>query len=420
MFISNKYSVTDNDIINGARETQIQALILAGGLGKRMGILCRARPKPVLPFACRFKIIDFTLSNCIHSGIKEIALLVDHQRKQMADYVAEWNRINSPGSRITVLEPKSGSYQGTADAIYQNIDSFGTNPAENTLVLAGDHVYRMDYRDMLKLHKEVGADVTIGVVSVPLKQAHRFGIVTVDHKQRIIDFIEKPEKATSNLASMGIYIFNTQFLIEHLLEDHKNTSSNHDFGHTIIPAMAKQHKVCAYKFQEYWQDIGTVEAFYGTNMELIRKLPSLSLNGNWPIMTNIHDLVLPKPINNANIRNSLIGEDCSIDGMVENSILFPGVTVKKFATVRNSIVMSNTVIGSYTTVNHSILDEDVELGEFCYIGFGDSTTETEKGITVLGRGAKISDYSAVHYNYRTQSNPRALVSTAVSDSLKAN
>jgi glucose-1-phosphate adenylyltransferase len=420
MVISNKYSFTDEYMMNGGRETKIQALILAGGLGKRMGILCHARPKPVLPFACRFRIIDFTLSNCTHSGIKNIALLVDHQRRQMADYVSEWNRINFSGSRITILEPKSGSYAGTADAIFQNIDLLQTNSVETTLVLAGDHVYRMDYRDMLALHKQVGADVTIGVVSVPLKRTHRFGIVTVDQQQRIIDFVEKPKSATSNLASMGIYIFDTQFLIEHLIEDNKDRSSNHDFGHTIIPAMVKQHNVFAYKFQEYWQDIGTVEAFYGTNMELIRKLPSLSLNGNWPILTNTRNLVLPKPINTANVRNSLIGEDCSIDGIVENSVLFPRATVKTHATVRNSIVMSNTIIGSYTTVDHSILDEDVELGEFCYIGFGDGSAEKEKGITVLGRGAKISDYSAVHYNYKIPVNHHALVSTAPSESKRTN
>jgi glucose-1-phosphate adenylyltransferase len=420
MVISDQYRAKEKYVDNGGRATKLQALILAGGLGKRMGILCHARPKPILPFACHFRIIDFTLSNCIHSSIKDIALLVDHQRAQMADYVSEWDGINSSGNRITILEPKSGSYEGTADAIYQNIDTIQNNSSENTLVLAGDHVYRMDYRDMLAFHNQVGADVTIGVVSVPLKQAHRFGIMTVDEQQRIVDFVEKPQEATSNLASMGIYIFNTQFLIEHLEEDHRNISSNHDFGHTIIPEMVKQHKVFAYKFQEYWQDIGTVEAFYGTNMELIRKLPSLSLNGNWPIMTNTRNLVLPKPINNANVSNSLIGEGCSIDGSVENSILFPRVIVKKHATVRNSIIMSNTVIGSYTTVDHSILDEDVELGEFCYIGYGERPMEKGNGVTVLGRGVRISDYSAVHYNYKIPVNHRALVSMAVSESKGTN
>jgi glucose-1-phosphate adenylyltransferase len=417
MVIFDKYSLVDEETINGARDTRLQALILAGGLGKRMGILCHARPKPILPFACRFRIIDFTLSNCIHSGIKDIALVVDHQRRQMADYVSEWNQINSSGSSLSILEPKYGSYGGTADAIYQNIDWIQANSAEATLILAGDHVYRMDYREMLEFHKKVGADATIGVVSIPLKQAYRFGIVTVDEQQRIVDFVEKPRRATSNLASMGIYIFSTRFLIEHLVEDSRNLSSNHDFGHTIIPAMVKQHNVFAYKFQEYWQDIGTVEAFYGTNMELIRKLPSLSLNGNWPIMTNTRNLVLPKPISNGNVSNSLIGEGCSIDGIVENCILFPGVVVKKHATVRNSIVMSNAIIGSYTTVDHSILDEEVELGEFCYIGYGDRPTEKEKGVTVLGRGVKISDYSAVHYNYKNNykipANPGVLVSTAI-------
>lgn len=392
--------------------TKMLALILAGGLGQRMGILCYPRPKPVLPFAGGFRVIDFSLSNCIHSGISNIAVLVDHQRKHMSNYIREWGQINAYSGNLHILEPKAGSYKGTADAIYQNIDSLEKHSPETVLVLAGDHVYRMDYREMLAFHERAGADLTIGVVSVPMKQVHRFGIVTVNSQDRIIDFIEKPQIAASNLASMGIYIFNRQVLIESLTEDSKEHSSSHDFGRIIIPRMVNRHKVFAYKFKGYWQDIGTIEAYYGANMELIRKLPSLSLNGNWPVLTNAYNVLPPKIIHHDNARNSLIGDGCVIDGEVENSILFPAVTVRKQATIRNSIVMSNTVVGRYSTVDHSILDENVYIGEFSYIGFGDISIEKEKGITVLGKGVTIPDYSAVCRNCRMSANGPAVGCTA--------
>jgi glucose-1-phosphate adenylyltransferase len=395
--------------------TKMLALILAGGQGQRMGLLCNSRPKPVLPFACRFKVIDFTLSNCIHSGVSEIGMLVDHQRRHMSDYIGNWWRINARAANLHILQPKNGSYKGTADAIYQNIDFLQTYSPETTLVLAGDHVYRMDYREMLSFHERVGADVTIGVVSVPIRQAHRFGIVTVDSQERITDFIEKPQRAKSNLASMGIYIFNTQFLLEHLAEDHVDPYSTHDIGSIIIPRMVNRHKVFAYKFRGYWQDIGTIEAYYEANMELVRRLPTLSLNGSWPILTDDYNVIPPKLINCSNVKNSLIGDGCLIEGEVENSILFAGVTIGKWATVRNSIVMSNAMIGRYTTVDYSILDEDVNLGEFCYIGFGDSLTEKEKGITILGKGVKIPDYNAVHHKCRTSADIPAMGSLTNAD-----
>jgi len=268
---------------------------------------------------------------------------------------------------------------------------------------------------MLAFHERMGANVTIGVVSVPIRQAHRFGIVTVDNQERIIDFIEKPQRAKSNLASMGIYIFNTQFLLEHLTEDNIDPSSMHDIGSTIIPRMVNRHKVFAYKFRGYWQDVGTVEAYYDANMELIRRLPTLSLNGNWPILTNEYNIKPPKLINCSNVKNSLIGDGCLIEGEVENSILFPSVTVGKWASVRNSIVMGNTTIGRYTTVERSILDENVNLGEFCYVGSGDSLIEKEKDITILGKGVKIPDYNAVHQKYRTLANVPAMGSLANAD-----
>lgn len=395
--------------------TKMLALILAGGQGERMGILCHSRPKPVLPFACRFSVIDFTLSNCIHSGVSDIGMLVDHQRRYMSDYIANWGRINAPSANLRILQPKNGSYKGTADALFQNIDFLQTYSPESTLVLAGDHVYRMDYREMLAFHKRVDADVTIGVVSVPIEQAHRFGIVTVDSRERITDFVEKPHTAKTNLASMGIYIFNTQFLVEHLTEDNMDLSSMHDIGSIIIPRVVNRHGVFAYKFTDYWQDIGTIEAYYDANMELIRRLPILSLNGNWPILTDDYNVKPPKLINCNNVRNSLIGDGCLIEGEVENSILFPSVTVGKWASVRNSIVMSNTMIGKYTTVEYSILDEDVNLGEFCYIGSANSLTDKEKGITILGKGEKIPDYNAVYHKFRTSADIPVMGSLANAD-----
>jgi len=369
-----------------------------------MRILCSSRPKPILPFACRFSIIDFTLSNCLHSGINNIGVLVDHQHRIVTDYLAEWHRINYNGTDINILEPKFGSYEGTADAVYQNINMLKAYSPETTLVLAGDHVYRMDYRNLLEFHKQVCADVTIGVVSVRMKQSHRFGIVEVDKKERITSFVEKPQKARSNLASMGIYLFNTQFLIDCLIQDNKETNSSHDFGRTIIPDILNRNRMFAYRFNDYWQDIGTIEAYYGANMQFIRMLPSISLNGHWPILTTGYHVVPPKLINLSNVKNNLLGAGCSIDGEVENSVLLPGVTVYKNATVRNSIVMSNTVIGSHSTVDHTILDEGVNLGRFCYVGFSDGPSEEHKGITVLGQGVSMPDYSAVQCSSRIAAN----------------
>jgi len=388
----------------------VLALILAGGLGQRMGILCDSRPKPMLPFACRYSIIDFTLSNCIHSGIKDIAVLVDHQRQLMSHYVSHWQHINSVGIGLQTLEPQSGSYRGTADAIYQNIDLLRRLSPEITIVLAGDHVYRMDYREMLTLHKKAGADVTIGAVSVPVKQAHRFGIIKLDNCDRVIDFVEKPLRPNGNLASMGIYLFNTDFLIQYLIKDSTDPYSKHDFGRTLIPDMVHHNKVFAYQFRDYWQDIGTVDAYYGANMELVRNMPPVSLNGHWPIMTNDYNVRPPMLVNSFSIRNSLIGEGCIVEGEVENSILFPNVTVKEHSSVRNSIVMSRTVIDSYTTVDHAVLDENVILGQFCYIGYVDVPIQKEKGVTVLGKGAVVPDYTAIRSNSRTTGGSQATVS----------
>ncbi len=222
---------------------KVLAMILTGGRGKRMDILCQERPKPALPFAGRFRVIDFSLSNCIHSQINSIALLADYQRSYMANYLRRWNSVNVPDVRLHILEPVTGAYRGTADAVYQNLGYLRRYRADRALVLAGDHIYKMDYRKILAFHEQVKADVTVGVVQVPIEQADRFGTVTVDAEGRIVDFVEKSGTPRSDLVSMGIYVFNTEVLAERLIEDAAQPNSPHDFGYAVIPDMVKRDRV---------------------------------------------------------------------------------------------------------------------------------------------------------------------------------
>ncbi|MBI4303057.1 MAG: glucose-1-phosphate adenylyltransferase [Chloroflexi bacterium] len=374
------------------------AMVLAGGRGKRMDILCHGRPKPVLPFAGIFRVIDFTLSNCLNSGIRHIGVLVDYQKRYLADYLEEWSRVNQAVKGLIPLAPKVGSYKGTADAVFQNLDYLQKYGAQDIVVLAGDHVYRMNYRNMLDHHERTGADVTIGVFSVPIEHAHRFGIVTPDAEGRIIDFTEKPRNPMSNLVSMGIYVFKREILVQHLAEDSADPSSVHDFGYSIIPKMVRQHKVFCYRFDGYWQDIGTVEAYYEANMELTHKMSSLGLNGKWPIFTKDAAWPLPKLDHQGVVTNSLISPGCTVKGEVINSVLSAGVKVEAQAVVRNSVIMGNTVIGKHSVVDGCVLDEDVNVGEFCYIGFGNTLLNDGCNITVLGKGVTVPNGTAIGKN----------------------
>jgi glucose-1-phosphate adenylyltransferase len=371
------------------------AMILAGGRGKRMDPLCFERSKPALPFAGGFRVLDFTLSNCVHSGIDNFSVLVDYQRQSVADYLWQWVLFNARNTVCHILEPQNGSYKGTADAVYQNLDYLQSYNPEAVLVLAGDHVYQMDYREMLAFHEQTEADVTIGVVPVPIEETYRFGIVTIDSKSRITEFVEKPSITSSNLASMGIYIFNPKVLAEHLAEDSTQKASPHDFGSSIIPKMVKRNNVFAYKFDDYWQDIGNIEAYYETNMEFIREPAPLRLNGKWPILTknNSH---LPLEISHEdNIKHSIVSTGCIIKGEVKNSILSTGVIIEEKAIVHNSVVMANAVIGSNSIVDRCILDEKVNVGNFCFVGFGPGPIMGTRNITVLGKGVKIPSYSTI-------------------------
>ena len=380
------------------------AMILAGGRGERMDILCHLRPKPALPFAGEFRVIDFSLSNCIHSGIDDIAALVDYQRSYMADYLRQWHLKNGATTNLGILEPANGSYDGTADAVYQNLGYVQQNQADMVLVLAGDHVYKLDYRDMLAFHERMKADVTVGVVPVPAGDAYRFGTVTVDGEGRIMGFWEKSRASLSTLASMGIYVFNKDSLIEGLAEDAADRSSRHDFGYSVLPQMVKRARVFAYQFAGYWQDIGTVDSYYETNMELLGGAPPFSLNGVSPVLT-----ARPMPWKNgpassiardAVIYNSLISPGCAVRGRVENSILCPGVVIDKLAVVRNSIVMGGCHIGYHSVVDRCILDEGVNIGQMCYVGFGSSPIPGKYDVTLLGKGVTVPPHTAIGRNCR--------------------
>ena len=376
---------------------QALAMLLAGGRGKRMDILCKARPKPALPFAGIFRVIDFSLSNCIHSKIQNIAILTDYQRLQMAKYLRSWH-LNNPGySGVHVLEPAAGSYKGTADAVYQNLDYLKEASANVVLVLAGDHVYKMDYRQMLAFHEQVKADVTVGVIPVPMNEAHRFGIVTIDNEGKVIDFVEKPKVPHSDLVSMGIYIFDKKILCERLIEDANKPGSPHDFGYAIIPEMVRRDRVFAYKFYDYWRDIGTVAAFYEANMEIMDQQRHFSLGESWPILTGVRMLHLPEELVTGTVVNSIIHPGCVVRGRVENSILSPGVCIDCEAVVRNSVLMSDVSVGYHSIVDLCILDERVNIGDFSYIGFGSSVLPGSKEITVLGKGAIVPPYTAISH-----------------------
>ncbi len=375
--------------------SKVMAVILAGGQGKRMDILCQTRPKPVLPFAGRFRVIDLGLSNCIHSQVTDIAVLVDYQRENMTRYLKDWRAANGSNSNLRILPPGVGSYAGTAGAVYQNLSYLEKQEGDKVLILAGDHVYKMDYRKMIAFHQMMNADVTVGVVRVPIEETHRFGTVMVDAENRIKEFKEKSPTSQSTMASMGIYIFNKELLTRRLSEDAREPDSLHDFGYSILPRIVNIDRVFAYEFKGYWHDIGTVEAYYEANMELLMPQPRFTLDSDWPILNDSSILPVYRASKEGGIVNSLISPGCVIKGRVENSVLSPGVHVAEQAIVRNSVLMADTSIGYHSVVDRCILDERVNLGNYCYAGFGTGLFPGTPGITVLGNDVTVPDRTAI-------------------------
>ena len=289
------------------------AAILAGGKGTRMDVFCQVRSKPALPFAGKYSFIDFCLSNCVHSQISDIAILVDYQRAHLTKYLERWQNDNSTKNAFDILEPSGNNfYSGSTNAIYQNLDYLRKQPVSRVLIMPSDHAYKMDYRKMLEFHDKSKADITVGVVPVPIEEAHRFGTLTLGENGYVTEYVEKPDIPKSNLVSMGIYIFNKDVLIKRIIEDAEQPASVHDFGYSIIPGMVGRDRVYGYQYDDFWRDIGTIDAYYETSMELAGTKPPFSLNGTWPILTCENK----EPVKN---RQAVV---------IENSIISPGCVIK--------------------------------------------------------------------------------------------
>ncbi len=360
------------------------AMVMAGGRGSRMEIFCQRRPKPILPFAGNYQVIDFTLSNCFDSQVNDVAVLVDYQRSTMTEYLNRWNSTNNTTPALSILQPETGSYRGTADAVYQNLDYVKKLAGDKVLILAGDHVYQMDYRKMLIFHDQAKADATVGVVRVPAEEACRFGTVAMGADHRISKFVEKSSNPQSNLASMGIYVFNSDFLFNRLAEDARESDSPHDFGYAILPRIAQRSRIFAYEFDQYWRDIGTIDAYYEANLQLLKSKPGFEISSNWPILSAGRGISALPQNEYGKIVNSLVSPECEVEGYIENSILSPGVRVGRGAKVINSLIMADTSIGENSIVDRCILDEAVEIGTFCNIGRRNDLAQESAGITMVG------------------------------------
>ena len=377
------------------KQKECVAMLLAGGEGSRLQPLTASLAKPAVPFGGKYRIVDFTLSNCANSGMDTVGVLTQYQPLLLSEYIGNgqpWDLDRNFGG-VQILPPykaKRGGdwYRGTANAVWQNRQFIARYDPKYVLVLSGDHIYRMNYRALLEKHKESGADATVAVIEVPIEEASRFGILSADEKGRMTAFEEKPAVPKSNLASMGIYVFNTAYLLEYLRRDAVDKSSKNDFGKNVIPAMlADGGKIFVYRFGGYWKDVGTLESLWQANMDLLGEKPILDVTDtSWRIYAR-HQADEPQMVGTtATIDNSSITEGCEIYGTVKNSVLGAGVKVMYGAYVKDSVIMGNTVIGEGATVNYSILDEGVEIGAGAKIG---EAKESAKDITVIGMGVKV-------------------------------
>jgi glucose-1-phosphate adenylyltransferase len=370
-------------------------MILAGGRGKRMDIFCEQRPKPILPFAGNHQVIDLALNNCVQSQISSLAVLVDYQRSLMSDYLNQWSFSHRGSCCVSILPPQSGSYNGTANAVFQNLEYLENQNHDTILILAGDHIYDMDYRQILSFHDQKQADVTVAITQIPLGEAHRFGTLTIDLDGRIKQFVEKSSTPLSNLASMGIYVFNRRFLIEKLKQDAQNPNSPHDFGYAILPELVKQDRVFGFKFEEYWQDIGTVESYYQANLQMLAGTAGFKIENNHPSF-NLPEQLAVSTINVPGfIVNSIVSPGCVIQGYVENSILSPGVWIGEKARVVDSIIMANSRISHHSVIDRCILDEGVDVDKYCYVGFGSSSRPQSNEITLVGKDVSLGPNTTI-------------------------
>lgn len=383
--------------------TETLVMLLAGGVGSRLNILAFHRAKPAVPFGGIYRIIDFTLSNAMNSGLTTVGVLTQYKPLSLMEHIGTgepWDFIGrTRGAKI--LPPRTGEkesdwYKGTADAIRQNIDFIESNDSSHVLILSGDHIYKMNYAELLAFHKQKAADLTIGMMPVPWEETRHFGVAITDEEQRIVDWEEKPEQARNNLASMGIYVFNTDYLLNEL-----RTHSGHDFGKNIIPAALQKDRVFAYPFEGYWRDVGTIQAYWEANMDLLDRGSGLNLD-EWRVRSSVEEegrlgdrppsSILP----GAEVRNAVIAPGCVIEGKVENSILSPGVKVEKNAVITDSVVMHDCHIARGAQIQESILDKNVKIGAGAVLGVGSAEVANQEkpdhlssGLIVVGKGVVV-------------------------------
>ena len=377
------------------RKKECVAMLLAGGQGSRLYALTNNIAKPAVPFGAKYRIIDFPLSNCINSGIDTVGVLTQYQPLVLNEYIGNgqpWDLDRNFGG-VHVLSPyqkkaKSAWYEGTANAIYQNLNFIKMYNPDYVLILSGDHIYKMDYSKMLRAHIEKGADCTIAAIDVPLKEASRFGILNTNADGSIYEFEEKPKQPKSTLASMGVYIFTAEKMYKYLEEDENDPESSKDFGKNVLPAMLNAgEKMFAYQFEGYWKDVGTISSLWEANMDLLGEEPAFDVSDpSWKIHSR-NPLAPPEYLGeNSIVKNSMIALGSEAYGTLVNSVISSNVVIEEGAVVEDSVIMSGSVIKKGAHVKYSIIDEGVVVEEDACIGEG---KETAKGIAVLGRGITV-------------------------------
>ncbi|HZJ78352.1 MAG TPA: glucose-1-phosphate adenylyltransferase [Clostridia bacterium] len=398
-----------------SKKPECIAMLLAGGQGSRLGILTKNIAKPAVPYGGKYRIIDFPLSNCVNSGINTVGVLTQYQPLELNDYIGNgqpWDldRMNGGVHVLSPYQQIKGSewYKGTANAIYQNITFIDRYDPEYVLVLSGDHIYKMDYSKMLNFHKKKNADCTIAMLEVPWEEASRFGLMVLNDDNSISAFEEKPEKPSSNKASMGVYVFNWKKLRKYLLEDEANSSSSNDFGKDVIPTMHKAgENLFAYPFDGYWKDVGTIDSLWEANLDLLNPKVDLDLSDDsWKIYSR-NPATSPHYISDkATVQNSMIAEGSEISGTVDFSILFANVTVEEGAIVRDSIIMPDTVIKSGAVVQYAIVAENAVIEEGAVVGQRPEKMDNldEWGVAVVGawvtvgKGAKVAPKAMIDFD----------------------
>jgi glucose-1-phosphate adenylyltransferase len=407
---------------------RVVALLLAGGVGSRLNILVGYRAKPAVPFGGIYRIIDFTLSNIANSGLSKVAVLTQYKPLSLMDHIGDgsaWDLSGrSRGARI--LPPKTGEkdwdwYRGTADAVRQNLAFIMSDQFTEVLILSGDHIYHMDYTPLVEFHREKKAQVTIGVLPVPWEETRHFGTAIVDGEHRIVDWEEKSENAKSNLASMGIYVFDRKYLIKVLEE-----TRDEDFGKQIIPKALEEANVYGYPFEGYWRDVGTIDAYWDANMDLLKPGSGLSPEFRG-IKTNLNAdrLRFDRPpayvAGSGEVVNSVVSADCRIMGTVRNSVLSPGVIVEEGATVSDCVVMHDCLIRDHARVERCVIDKDVAIGRGAVVGVGNASVINSRfpdhvysGFTLIGKGAcvpagsKVGTNCIIHPAVKESGFPKAL------------